>query len=307
MSVNRDFMGDVVNARVVPLEGVPVGYSFARKFPKAGNCVFQLGNTKQTIEAVPKFVVTPRTGYGMWVDGGVEPQRHLCYPTPSGEIEFVSPSTKLTFDGQLASIVGERIFIVKQKPRPEVDVANLADFGEYVHKFTNFENTTSITNLSVFGVNRMVVTCKSNSDLPHNAVRVTDVETRRQLFTISSKTALDAVMNDEQNLLIVTTFSKTQMFDIRQQTAAVFAVPNEPTARIVALTRDDKLILSGDGGLVADVLDIRTRNTVCRYMGAHCMTWDKYNNMLCGVHYSGASVMVYDLSTRHPHFVPFVE
>ena len=187
-----------------------------------------------------------------------------------------------------------------------MDVANLADFGEYVHKITDFANTTTITNLGVFGGNKMVVTCTGGFP-PHNAVCVTDVETRRQLFTISAKTAFDAVMNDEQNLLIVTTFSKTQMFDIRQQTTAVFAVPSDPTVRIIALTRDDKLILSGDGGLIADVLDIRTRNTVCRYMGTHCMTWDKHNNMLCGVHYSGASVMVYDLSTRYPHFVSFVE
>ena len=303
----RCWIGEDVNTHYVPLAGVPVGHSFARKFPREGNSVFKFGDMRQPIETVPKFVMAPRTGYGMWVEGGLEPQRHLCYPTPFGKIEYVSTPYRLTFDGQLASVVGERIFIVKQTPQVGVEVANLMGNGEYVDSYGGFENTTAITNLSVSGENKLILACQSNGDLPHNAVYVLDVETRRQLFTIHAKTAFDVVMNDEQNSLIASTCTMTQVFDTRQQMATVFTTESDTTTRIIALVHDYKLILSESGGIITNVYDLRMGDRNCCYMHGFCMTWDKYKDLLCGVHCSEASAMVYDLQTEHPFVVSFVE
>lgn len=298
--------------RVLPLAGFQVGHCFARKLPTPYTTVFNFGNYEDSVRFSPKFAMAPRTGYGMWVDGGVDnPQHYLCFPLAPTGIEYISNSKRFIFDSgmRIASVVpphAERVLLSRQTPNVEIEVANVAGSGEIVDNITDFNDTTVITNMSTVGSGSMLVlTCYTTTGADFDAVRVINIETKQRLFGYSARFGIDAMMNDDQNLLVATTTKETLIFDTRRQATPICTLSSDTTARIAGMTRSNTLILCNDGGRCANFWDLRTGLASRSFSGPHHLTWDKYNDLLCGVSQNGKSVVTFDLQTGLTNIVPF--
>ena len=280
-----------MTTRTISVADVAVERAFVRA--DARERVFNIGNEWiYTVHHRDMNRPAPLTGYGLWVENGIQPNHHVCFPTPLNTVEYITSRERFEFRGRshLASVTpASNIVLCDVGHTPCCEVRSLVD----VNVFCTLDVfPRQITSLVVRGPYAFVAS-HSVSPAPKSLV-VFDLDTTTPVFFVNDNTISQALPNDHGTVIHAIGEQGVKLFDMRVGGCVRSLWFSAET--ILGLPTDN--ILAFCDLWTANFLDLRIGGVYTKFEGANFMTWNRYHGVLCGTSRSGKRVAIFNPFTN---------